>query len=373
MSNGSRPVVPPLVLSSTFAFENVAEEARAAAERTPHLYTRWSNPTLQAVEERIAGLEGAECAYVAGSGMGAVSMALLAATRRGGPALVQTPVYGGTHELCGHVLQRFGVSVERATVSDLPAAAARLPDKATIYLELPANPTNRVADLPAIRAAAPSDAVIVVDATFATPVCFRALEHGADLVLHSATKYLAGHHDVIAGVVAGSGPLMDEVWTLRKLLGAVLDPSGAYRLWRGLETLDLRVRRQCETTSRLAVWLHEHPAVQRAHYPTLPDHPDHAVATRLMSGFGGVVSFEVTGGSEAAQAVADRLRHFEHAPSLGGVRSLVSWPAGVSHIGLSEAERAASGVDGSLLRLAIGVEDYEVLRADLEQALSSTR
>ncbi len=355
-----------MVLASTFAFENVAEEARAAANHTPHLYTRWSNPTQQSVEERIADLEGAERAWVTASGMAAVSLALLAATRRGGPALVQTPVYGGTHELCGDVLGRapFGVAVRRAGVSEMVSAAADLPDQAAIYLEIPANPTNRVADLAAIRAAAPN-ALIVVDATFATPICFQPLSQGADLVVHSATKFLAGHHDVIAGVVAGSGPLMDEVWQLRKLLGPVLDPAAAYRLWRGLETLDLRVRRQCETATDLAAWLHEHPAVTRVHYPSLPTHPDHATAKRLLTGYGAVVSFEV----HDAQSVADRLQHFEHAPSLGGVRSLVSWPAGVSHVGLSEADRAASGVPETLLRLALGVEPIAILRDDLDQAL----
>ena len=364
---GSRPVVPPIVLSSTFAFPDSGSEARAAAERTPHLYTRWSNPTLEAVERAIADLEGAEQAWCTASGMAAISLALLAAARRGGPILVQQPVYGGTHEICEHLLAGIGgIAVQRAVVDELPAAAG-LPAGATIYTEVPANPTNRVADLEAIRAAAPSDARIIVDATFATPIYLRALELGADLVVHSATKYLAGHHDVLAGVVAGSGPQMDELWTLRKLLGPVLDPAAAYRLWRGLETLELRVRRQTATAVELAERLAEHPAVSRVHYPTRPDHPDHDVAHRLLGGFGGVLSFDVAGVS--ASAVADGLQRFVHAPSLGGTRSLVSWPAGVSHINLTPAERAASGVSDELLRLAIGLEDPDVLWQDLGRSL----
>lgn len=370
--NRSRPAVPPVVLSSTFAFPDTESEARAARERTPDIYTRWSNPTLTAAEDRIAALEGADRALVCGSGMAAITLSLFGTARRGGRLLVQEPVYGGTHELCEHVLGPMGIDVLRAPVDGLIAAAGGLPTGSTIYLEVPANPTNRVADLPAIRRAAPSDAQIVVDATFATPLGLRPLAHGATLSVHSASKYLGGHHDLIAGCVAGDAELMEEIWSLRKLFGPVLDPAGAYRLWRGLETLELRFPRQCQTARILASRLDEHGAVAQVHHPSVPTHPDHETAARLLDHAGAVVSFEVRGDGADARAVANRLERFSHAPSLGGINSLVSWPAGVSHVGLSPEEQARSGVPPSLLRLAIGVEEPDLLWSDLASALGSS-
>ena len=371
----SRAATPPVVLASTFSFETTAQMVEAAL--TPgsgHLYTRWSNPTQAALEERVAALEGAGSCLVTASGMAAISVALMAAARvmqgAPGPVLVQGEVYGGTHELAEQVLAPLGVEIRRAGVDSLLEAVRGLPAQSTIYLEMPTNPLIRVVDLPAIRAAAPADATIVVDATFATPVNLRPLAHGADVVVHSATKYLAGHHDVVAGAIAGSGPLMETCWTLRKLLGPVLDPAAAYRVWRGLETLELRVLQQNATTLTLAQRLADHAAVYAVHHPGLADHPDHELAGRLMAGAGGVVSFEVADATEARR-VADALRRFERAPSLGGVRSLVTWPAGVSHGGLSEADRAATGVSQGLLRLAVGVEPVELLWDDLQAALSS--
>ena len=361
-----------MVLSSTFAFDATADLARAASDRVDTLYTRWSNPTIDAVEERVAELEGAEGALAVGSGMAAIALALMAASARGGTLLVQREVYGGTHELVEHVLALRGTHVVRAGLDELPRAAAALPPGSTVHVEMPTNPTIRVLDLAALRAASPDDALIVVDATFATPVLLRPLALGADVVVHSATKYLAGHHDVVAGVLAGSAAFVEEAWKLRKLLGPVLDPAAAYRLWRGLETLELRVRRQTESADRLAHRLVEHGAVSRVHYPTLADHPDFATAQRVLpDGAGGVLSFELAGGWDAAARVADGLSCFANAPSLGGVRSLVTWPAGVSHVGLSAAEREAAGVADGLLRLALGIEPLDVLWGDLRSVLDS--
>lgn len=365
----SQPVVPPIVLSSTFAFESSADEAAAAQNRAPHIYTRWGNPTLDVVESRLAELESADWGLVFGSGMGAISTVLLHAARGANTILVQSPVYGGTHEVVEQLLSQLDITVIRADVSQLVARATELGPSSVVYAEVPANPTNRVVDLEALRAAAPQS-TLIVDATFATPVNLRALDLGLDLVVHSATKYLAGHHDVLAGAVCGRDPeLRYGVWFMRKLLGSVLDPAAAYRLWRGMETLELRVERQNATAADLAQRLEEHPAVEQVHYPTLPSHPDHAVATRLMSGFGGVVSFEVA--PSRAQAVSDRLQRFTHAPSLGGTCSLVSWPAGVSHLNVSPEERAKSGVSDGLLRLALGLENADELWSDLAQALEA--
>lgn len=364
---GSWPVVPPVVLSSTFAFASTAEMAASAREHEPHLYTRWSNPTIDVTEARIAALEGADRALVTSSGMSAIHLALLLGLRERGELVVQREVYGGTHELAEDLLAPLGLPVRRLGLDELIAAAAG--SKAAIHVELPTNPLVRVLDLRALRAAAP-DALIIVDATFATPVNVQPLALGADVVVHSATKYLAGHHDVVAGALAGAAALMDKAWVLRKLTGPVLDPAGAYRLYRGLETLELRVSRQNETAVELARRLDAHPAVRRVHHPALASHPDHALAKELLAGVGGVFSFELAGGAEAAARVADGLEIFANAPSLGGVRSVVSWPAGVSHVGLSEEDRARTGIGEGLVRLALGIEPVDALWADLKRVLS---
>ncbi|MDP6945961.1 MAG: aminotransferase class I/II-fold pyridoxal phosphate-dependent enzyme [Myxococcota bacterium] len=372
----SRPLVPPIVLSSTFEFDDADAMTEAALKpgHTP-LYSRWSNPTVAAAENAIATLEGAERALVTSSGMSAIHIALIAALDVGhgepGVLLCQREVYGGTHELVEHVLAPLGVRVQRAGLDDIATAAAALPPGSVIHLEMPTNPLIRVVDLPAVRAAAPPDTRLVVDATFATPVNFRALEQGADISVHSATKYLGGHHDVIAGSIAGSGELLRKAWTLRKLFGPVLDPAAAYRLWRGLETLELRVSRQNASALALSERLRSHSAVARVHYPGLSDHPDHAVAARLFTGAGGVLSFEVRGDDRAAARVVNRVETIARAASLGGVSSLVTWPAGVTHAGLTDEERAASGLSPNLLRLAVGVEAVETLWQDLSRALEA--
>jgi len=367
------------VLSSTFAFEAAGDMIRAAVQPgSDALYTRWSNPTLEHVEGDLARLEGADRSLVTASGMSAIHVALMAALGLGeshrdqavGVLLLQHEVYGATHELAEHVLMPLGVDVRRAAVDEMPAAARSLPRNSVIYAEFPTNPLIRLPDLEALRREAPEDAQIVVDATFATPLNARVLELGADLAVHSATKYLGGHHDLIAGVVSGGQALMERAWLMRKLFGPVLDPAAAYRLWRGLETLPLRVARQNETTAALATRLAAHPRVERVHYPTLPSHPDHALAARVMTGCGGALSFEVAGGAEAAAAVTDAAQHAIRAPSLGGVSTLITWPAGVTHVGLTEAELAASGISPGLLRLAVGIEPLEVLWEDLDQALA---
>lgn len=371
---GSTPLTPPIVLASAFAFEDADSMARAALNpAAADLYSRWSNPTLAYVEETLRELEGAERALLTASGMSAIHAAIMAAlmshTDPPGVLLVQYEVYGATHELVTHILAPLGVQVRRAHVDVLPEHASTLPPRSVIYAELPTNPLIRLADVPAIRAAAPDDARLIVDATFASPINAKALALGADLVVHSATKYLGGHHDLIAGVVAGSLPLMDHVWRMRKLFGPVLDPAAAYRLWRGLATLPLRVREQNTSAGILATRLADHPRVAQVHYPSLPHHPDHDLAPRLMTGFGGVLSFEVLGGARAAADVINATQRITRAASLGGVSTLITWPAGVTHVGLSDADRDISGVAGGLLRLAVGVEDVESLWADLDQAL----
>jgi cystathionine beta-lyase/cystathionine gamma-synthase len=370
----SRPIIPPIVLSSTFSFENASEMARAVSDRHTDIYTRWSNPTITAVEKEIARLEQGEWAVCVGSGMAAIHLALMGAWQcNQGPVLVQAEVYGGTHELVETQLPLLGVDVRRARLDELPTRVGELGPGATVYLEIPANPTLRVADLLGIRRAAP-EATIIVDATFATPVLLRALDRGADLVVHSASKYLGGHHDLVAGVVIGRSSLRETIWTLRKLYGCCMDPSAAYRLWRGLRTLELRVRHQDQSAWCLAQRLEEHPGVLRVHYPRLASHPDaERVAELLPDGVGGVLGFELAGGYSAAERFIDALTCFEVAASLGGTTSLVTWPAGVTHAGLSPEARAEAGIDDGLVRIAVGLEDPDVLWRDIERALGPIR
>jgi len=372
----SVPMNPPVVNSTTFGFASTAEMVEATVSRKGYLYSRWDNPTLAALEQRLASLEGAERAVAVGSGMAAISLVLFAGAlhRPGGVVVVAADVYGGTHQLAEEVLRPLGVTIERPTIgAELMALAPTLPPGSHVHIEVPTNPLIRVPDLPALRAAVPEGTTISVDATFASPTVFRALEHGADLSAHSATKYLGGHHDVLAGVVSGNNEaLMQRVWNLRKLLGPSLDSDACYRLWRSLETLELRVDRQCANTELLAARLNEHPAVTATHHPCLPTHPDHALCKTMMKSGGAVVSFELPDGDSAAK-VADALELIVNAPSLGGTRTTISWPAGVSHYALTPEEKASTGVAAGLLRLAVGIEDVDALWADLQQALDGLR
>ncbi len=367
----SRPVVPPITLSSTFAFDTTVEMADAVRDKHPHLYSRWSNPTVDAVEAEIARMERADRSILCSSGMAAVHLALLAALGDGpGPIVALREIYGGTHELLNAMRWPAGVKVRHIGLADLMHEAEFLAPTAVLYLETPTNPLLRVVDVAAVRRRTPGGVRIVVDGTFGSPYLCRLLDHGADLVLHSATKYLGGHHDLVAGVVSGFEPLMGQVCRWRTLLGPTLDPAAAYRLWRGLQTLGLRMERQSRTAAELALFLSDHAKVQAVHHPSLPGHPDHGVCERLhRDGLGGgVLSFEVDSALDAARMV-DRLEHIAVAPSLGGVHSLITWPAGVTHANVSEQEQRKAGILPGLLRLAVGVEDVAELRADLDQAL----
>lgn len=368
----SRPAVPPVTLSSTFVFDTTVEMADAVRDKQPHLYSRWSNPTVEAAEEAIARLEHADRAVLCSSGMAAVHLALLAALGDGiGPIVALREVYGGTHELLNTVRWPAGVKVRQIGLADLMHEAEFLAPTAVLYLETPTNPLLRLVDVAAVRARATPGVRIVVDGTFGSPHLAQLLDRGADLVLHSATKYLGGHHDLVAGVVSGFDPLIGAVWRWRKILGPTLEPAAAYRLWRGLQTLALRVERQSQSAAALAAFLSTHDQVTVVHHPSLPSHPDHrALATLHRDGLGGgVLAFEVSGAVEAAR-IADRLQTVAVGPSLGGVHSLITWPAGVTHANVSEKDQLRAGIRPGLLRLAVGIEDLDVLRADLEQALS---
>jgi len=366
-----RPMVPSIVPATTFAFEDQAGVDLWHETRQGWLYGRYGNPTVQAAERFLASLEGAEAAALFGSGMAAIVTALSTLLRHGDRIAAQREIYGGTYHVLVDVLPAFGVEVDwldRREIAGLDAA--RLRGCRVLYMESPTNPCLRLADLArGADAARSAGAVSVVDGTFAPPGVQRPLALGCDLVIHSGTKYLGGHGDVTAGAVAGRSELVGAVAARRTALGGVLDPFSAFLLHRGMRTLAVRMAAQQAGAEVVARALREHPRVVRVEWPGFPDHPDHALARRQMSGFGGMVAFEVAGGLAGATAVHDRLRLIARAASLGSVESLVSIPARMSHRGLTDDDRARAGVTPGLLRLSVGIEAPEDLVADLRQAL----
>lgn len=358
------PVVEPLVQSVNHV------QALGTAEGL--LYTRYGNtPNAERVQKRLALLEGAEAALVLSSGMGATACALLALLRPGDHLISSMYIYGGTHRLFTEEFTRQGIEVSLVDPYEPRAWRKKLrKETRAIFVESPVNPTCRVLDLKPISYLTRAEGLaLVVDSTFASPVNFRPLEHGADVVIHSATKYLNGHHDVLAGVVAGSQSYIEEVLQKEMLWGQTPDPFGLWLLERGLKTLDVRVQRANASALAIATWAEGRKEIRKVHYPGLPSHPDHAVAKELLDGFGGMLALELAGGGRAAERFLRRLRLVTHAPSLGGVDTLVSEPRFTSHAKMSAAERARIGIPDGFLRLSIGLEDVDDLIGDLEQAL----
>jgi len=357
------PVVSPVVQSATFYWGEPSQGDL--------LYTRWTNnPNQLDVARKVAALEGMEDAIALGSGMGTIASVLLALTEAGGHIAASSLLYGGTHTLLTAEMPRRGVETTLVDPSDGNWAAALRPETRVIYLELPTNPTMRVPDpRPVVRLARERGIVVVADVTFASPVNLRAGDLGIDVVVHSATKYLGGHADVIAGVAAGPKAVIDKVNRISRFYGAVLDPHAAWLLDRGLRTLDVRVRRQNANALAIAEWLESRDEVARVDYPGLASHPDHAVAREIMEGFGGMVGFVLGKGGPAADRFVAALEVALAAPSLGGVETLVSQPRYTSHVGLTEKERAACGVPDGFVRVSVGIEDARDLIADFERAL----
>ena len=366
-------VVPPIHTNSAFAYPDV-ESWRAVAlnEVEGHIYSRNSNPTTDRFEAKVAALEGAEAATSFGTGMAAISTTLLALLEPGARAVTAKDAYGGTYLMFTQHLPGWGVDCTVVDTDDHDAIEATIRTGCDlVYLETPTNPTLKVLDLQRLSDAAhAAGALVVVDNTFATPINQRPLALGADLVLHSASKFLGGHGDVLGGVVAGSAELVHRVYALREIIGTGMDPHVASMMLRSLKTLGLRVERQNETALRIARWLEDHPAVARVHYPGLDSHPLHAVAKAQMTGFGGVLSFELHGGFDAVCRALPKLRYAYLAANLGQVETIAGPPATTSHVELTDAERAAAGVPEGLIRYSVGIEDADDLIADLTQALS---
>jgi methionine-gamma-lyase len=370
--DGLRAVTFPIYESSTFRFDTVAEGAALGADRGEGwYYTRWGNPTTRLFEERVALLEGGEDALATGSGMGAISTAVLSVLEPGAHVVAPRAVYQATSELFRLVAPREGVEVTFIDGMDVEAYERALrPITRLLYIETPNNPLLQVGDIAAIVALARRiGAVTIADNTFASPFNQRPLELGADLVVHSATKYLGGHADVTAGVIVGSRERIAAARRLFRILGPVLDPMAAWLLLRGLKTLGVRVERHNHNAMRLAEFLAGHPQVAAVHYPGLPTHPRHGVAARQMRGFGGMLSFEVRGGYDAGVRCAEALRTCLLAVSLGGVETLVAHPASTTSVGIPKAERERAGITDGLIRVSVGIEDVEDLIADFDQAL----
>ena len=366
------PVSTPIARSSTFTFSSTAEMKRwAEGKSKAYIYTRYGNPTLSVAEAKLAQLEGGEAAIVTASGMAAISSALLAVVKAGDEIIATRQLYGGSYRLMRDVLPGLGIRV-RHVENDLEGVERLVHARTRVlYLETPTNPTLRLVDLrKAVGLARRHKLVSMIDNTFASPILQKPLAMGVDLALHSATKYLGGHSDLIAGAAIGPRELIARIREVVINLGGSMDPDAAFLLIRGLKTLEVRVRRQCETAMTVARFLARHPKVARVHYPGLRSHPDHRLAKRQMRGFGSMLAFDLKGGLPAARRFCDRVCVFLLAASLGGVESLVVLPIYTSHYRMSRQELAAAGVEPGTVRVSVGLEDPADLIADLKQALA---
>jgi methionine-gamma-lyase len=364
------PINTPIVQSTTFRFESAAAvQDYARGQSGLYMYSRDENPTVRAAEKAVAQLEGGDSCVLFGSGMGAMTSALMAQLSAGDEAVAATALYGGTYKLLRDVLSRFGVKARMAEPESLVDEIRKGGAKVCVF-ESPTNPTLRILDVEAVsKACRAAGAVSLIDSTFAPPLVQRPLSMGVDLVMHSATKFLNGHSDHLCGAIIGRAALVEPIRLLSRRLGAALDPQVAYDLLRGLKTFAVRMDRHCLNALAVARWLEKQPAVQRVWYPGLASHPDHGLAVRQMNSFGGMVTFTV-GTRERAFRFWDRLKLVARAASLGGPETLTSLPILFSHTGYSAEELRRAGVDEGMVRMSVGLEDSGDLIDDLRQALA---
>jgi len=367
-------LTPPLHLTSTFVFETAeAGGEMFAGEREGHIYSRISNPTCDLLERRIAMLEGAEAGLALASGMGAITATMWTLLGPGDEVILDKTLYGCTFSFMQHGLAKFGVTVTHVDLTVPENLTAAISDKTkVVYFETPANPNMRLVDIQAISAVAHAHgAYVVVDNTYATPYLTQPVKHGADIVLHSATKYLGGHGDVVAGLLVGSAELVSEIrlYGMKDMTGAVMAPFNAMLILRGLKTLELRMDRHCSSAATVASMLEQSHGVQKVWYPGLESFEQHAVATRQMSQFGGMIAFELEGGLEAGRAMMNKLQMISRAVSLGDAETLVQHPASMTHSTYTPEERALHGISEGLVRLSIGLEGVDDVIYDLAQAL----
>ncbi len=366
----------PVVHSISFGYPDVDTwHAVALGHAEGHIYSRNSNPTVRAFEDKVKVLEGAEAATSFSSGMAAISACLFTLLRPGDRVVSIKDSYGGTNKLFTEFLPPFGIDVRLCDTTDFEQLESVIAQGCKIlYLESPTNPTIKIVDIERLaRAAHAVGATVVVDNTFATPINQTPLRLGADLVLHSASKFLGGHADALGGVACGDGALIQKLYHFREINGAALSPADAYSLLRGMKTLGLRVERQNQSALTIARWLEQHPAIEKVNYPGLETHQHHDVAKRQMRGFGGVLSFSVAGGLQGIKTFLPKLRFAHRAANLGCTETVVGPPLVTSHVECTPEERAAAGIPEGLVRYSTGIEDVEDLIADLRQALASLR
>lgn len=366
----------PVVHSISFGYPDVDTwHAVALGHAEGHIYSRNSNPTVRAFEDKVKVLEGAEAATSFSSGMAAISACLFTLLRPGDRVVSIKDSYGGTNKLFTEFLPPFGIDVRLCDTTDFEQLESVIAQGCKIlYLESPTNPTIKIVDIERLaRAAHAVGATVVVDNTFATPINQTPLRLGADLVLHSASKFLGGHADALGGVACGDSALIQKLYHFREINGAALSPADAYSLLRGMKTLGLRVERQNQSALTIARWLEQHPAIEKVNYPGLETHQHHDVAKRQMRGFGGVLSFSVAGGLQGIKTFLPKLRFAHRAANLGCTETVVGPPLVTSHVECTPGERAAAGIPEGLVRYSTGIEDVEDLIADLRQALASLR
>lgn len=369
----------PIYQTSTFVFDSTEQGgARFAGKEEGYIYSRLGNPTITVAEEKIAALECGEAAAATSSGMGAISSALWTLLRAGDHVIADKILYGCTFALLSHGMTRYGVEVEFLDTSDLEAVKkAMKKNTRVVYLETPANPNLKISDIEEIAKIAHTNEYtkVVVDNTFASPYLQRPLELGADLVVHSATKYLNGHGDVIAGFVVGNKELITEVklFGIKDMTGSVLGPTEAHLIIRGLKTFEIRMQRHCENAMKVAEYLNAHPKVSKVYYPGLKDHEGHEIAKKQMTGFGGIMSFELKGGFEAGKTLLNNVEMCALAVSLGDTETLIQHPASMTHSAYTSEELKEAGIPEGLVRLSVGLENIEDIIADLDKALEKVK
>lgn len=367
-----KPVIPPVHLTATYKFENSDELIDVVHNHSGYIYSRWHNPSVVTVENALAELEGYDRCLGFGSGMAAITTAIMAHIQAGARLIASPEVYGATFEFLNDVLPRLNVETVFVNCWNQSQLLAEIDRGAAIlYLETPTNPLLRVADIkPLAKAAHRKGALVMLDSTFASPVNQRPLDLDVDIVIHSATKYIGGHHDITAGFLCCHQQHYERLWTYRKILGGIMDPMTAFLALRGIQTLELRIQRHNDSAMKIAAYLDRHEKIKSVHYPGLASHPDHEIARRQMKGFGGMLSFEVNADFDGTKQFMDRLEVIKLATSLGGVTSLANQPITNTHVALSPENLARAGISPSLVRLSVGVEKADALIEDLRQALA---
>jgi len=368
-----KPIMMPIYPSAVYEFQREEDEFEILwSKESGYRYGRWGNPTVRALEKKIAQLERCEEGLSFSSGMGAITSTLFALLNAGDSMLIMKEVYGDTLVFVKDFLPKCGIKVYVYSIEEREEIE-ELIDKGEIgllYLESPTNPTLRVIDIKNLTVKAKKKGIkVVVDNTFATPINQRPRLFGADVIIHSATKYLCGHNDTMGGVVVGNRDDISKIWNVRRIFGNLLGPFDAYLVLRGIKTLALRVKKQNESAMELARWLEKHPKVKRVFYPGLESHPDHEIAKAQMDGFGGMVAFDIDTTADGAAFFMDSLQLIKRAPSLGAVESLATRPAFTSHRNLSREEKERLGITETLIRLSVGIENLEDLKNDIDRAL----